>query len=186
MSGAITISIAAETTQAIAIAVALQPAWSSLSGMRTPTIPKTSAGTLMSQSAWRISTFRSARLIAPGRGGSAAAPGVRSVHAASTTVRPASPTNTSRGPTWSARAPIAGPNSAPKIAEPIAVPSLSPRRVTGEAAMSQVSAPAQASEPPTPCAKREIPSVQASPANPKARLAMPMSATPMSMARRGP
>ena len=52
--------------------------------------------------------------------------------------------------------------------------------------MSHVSAPAQASEPPTPCAKREIPSVQASPAKPKARLAMPMSAMPMSMARRGP
>ena len=72
------------------------------------------------------------------------------------------------------------------MAEPIAVPSISPRRVTGEAAISQVRAPAQASEPPTPWAKRAIPSDHASPAKPKPRLATPMSATPMRRARRGP
>ena len=185
-SGATTISIAAAPTKSAAIAAAPQPASPSSSGTSTARTPKRSAGSTINQSAPRMSGCRTAPSSARGDCGSETTAGVRSAQTASTTDTPATPTNAGRVPTASAKAPTAGPSNAPKMAAPIAVPSISPRRSRGVPATSQASEPAQEIALPNPCASRASPSSAAEPAKPNAMLANAMSTSPATTARRGP
>ena len=74
--------------------------------------------------------------------------------------------------------PRIGPQSAPPIARPNAVPISAPRRPGGAAATSQASAPVHENELASPCAKRARSSCQTESAKPNAVLVSAMQQRP--------
>ena len=82
--------------------------------------------------------------------------------------------------------PITGPNSAPPIAAPSALPISSPRRATGASATIQARPPAHEQAPPRPSANRAKSSAAALSRNPNASVDPASSVSPAITATFGP
>ena len=89
-------------------------------------------------------------------------------------------------PTWSAIAPITGPNSAPPTAAPIAMPSISPRRSGTPTPASQARPAAQVQALPRPWANRAASRTASADAQPKTSVDTLIMARPSSVVRLAP
>ena len=156
--GATTISIAAETMKAAAIAAALQPASPRSSGTSTEMTPKRTAGRTINHSAPRMTGSLIARRYARAGCGSAGVEGVRSAQPTSTTEIPAMAAKTGRVPTASATAPTPGRGALRRWPRPSRSRSSLRGVSRGVPATSHERPPVQESALPTPCAKRARPS----------------------------
>jgi len=127
-----------------------------------------------------LRTFSARKSMLTGCGSAGVAAGVRQAHSARTIANPATTLNAAAVPVNDATAPSTGPNRAPAIAAPNAVPISWPRRPGGAAATSHESAPVQENALEMPCKKRATSSAHTELASPNATVVTDSIVSPIS------